>query len=482
MKINALNSITQVNQIQLSTNNYINKMQKFDSFEISNNNNQYTNIAFKGSFFSKIFKKEEVPQQPITIAKDPYIREIQIGIKEFSDKDISAENLEFIVTPEEFKEILPTLKFENFDVANANSNTDKIYCADLNAETNFGRSKTNIFALLDQVAQTADKYNKKTGKKFLFAITDIDRVAVNKHAIELMASNPEKYRNVRFVPSVKMSFTHKVPSEYGKAEFPVSEIAILGINPYSKKINESLDEIGKRRKKVSKEFILELKDKYPLLDCSFKELLTNNKIFYIGTFNIPNLYQKIIEYAEAKSYHGNMLDYDDFNGVLQGIFSKYYTREEIGEDGKPRIVAPLENTIDTIMETFSEEKTKPVMAIGAPYYLSKYYPDDNPSTYYGVISFIKELQKKTDGMLVAFESKAPLYKLDDELYRKTSFRDFPNERESDLAKDYKKLLTFREQPALKKFNNFMRNNGEVKLYEIGGSLYDAYMENYGISF
>lgn len=484
MKINTSNNITSINLLhQKNNNNHTNLITKFDSFEHSNiNNKQNTNVTFKGGFFSKIFHKEEVPKPPITIAKDQYRRTIQIGIKEFFDKDISAENLDFIITPEEFKEILPTLKFENFDVKNAkSSNPDKIYCADLATETNFGRSETNLFALLDKVAETADKYNQKTGKKFLFSITDIDRVDANKHAIELMASNPEKYKNVRFVPGVKMSFTHKVPSEYGKAEFPISEIAVIGINPFSKKINESLKEIGEKRKEVSREFTLELRAKYPLLNCSFNELLSNNNIYYIGTYNVPNLYQKVIEYVEAKSYRGDMLDYNEFNGILQDLFSKYSTREELDKDGNPIIVAPLENTIETIMDTFSEEDTKPVMAIGAPYYLSRYFQDDDTSTYNGVISFIKDLKEKTDGMLVAFESKAPAYKLDEELYRKVSFRDFPNETVAEITKDYKRLLTFKEQPALKKFNDFLRNNKEIKLYEIGGSMYDTYMEKYSIS-
>lgn len=479
MNINTSEPLSPIKQIHYqNSNNFIKRHALSDSFEFSKNIDQ--NISFKGAFFSKLFKKEEVPQPEITIAKSPYRKTIQDGLKEVFGKDISAENLDFIVTPDELKEILPTLKFENYDICNIDANTDNIYCADLNVATNFSKSRRNIFAVLDEVATLADEYNQKTGKKFLFSLTDLDSVGSVKHAIKIMGSEPEKYKNVLFIPSLKMSFTHKVPSENGKVNFINGEMIIMGINPFSPQIAKTLENTSKKRKEMILNFINDINEKYPQLACSYLDFLDSNNMGYDKDHNIPKLYDKLREYVLTKSGYGDTTDDSELEKKFAETFEKYQAKEKIDSNGNSTVESPSENSIDTIINLFKDDNSNPIMVISQPFYLSKYYKDDNPNTFNNVIAYLKTIQEKSNGKLMAFESKAPEYRLDEELYRKPTISDFPNDDLLEYTIKDTRSIRRQEQPILKKFNEFIRNNPEIELYEVGGSMFDPYKEKYSI--
>lgn len=479
MKIDVSEPILQTKQTcNIKENNFIKSSIKPDSFEFSNTKNQ--NISFKGGFFSKIFKQEETPKPQIITAKTPYKKAIQDGLKEVFDKDISAEYLDFIVSPDEFKKILPTLKMSNYDICNIDCNSDNIYCADLNATTTYSKSKRPIFSVLDEAAKIADNYNKKTGKKFLFAITDLDNIGGVQQAIKIMSTEPNKYKNIAFVPSVKMSFIHSVPGQNGTRRLKCTEMMILGINPFSKEIKKVLDDTLERRNAISVSLLKEIMEKYPQLNCSRSDFAKSNAMNYDKDYNIPNLISKLEEYVLTKCGYGYVGDDEAIYKEMEKTFSKYRTKEIKTEDGQYIIDTPTGNTIDTIIDLFKKEPIKPTMAISQPFYLSNYYRDENPNTFNSVISYIKELQEKSEGMLTAFESKAPEYRLDTRLYRKPTITDFPNDDLLDYTIRDSRFIRRQEQKILQEFNDFLRNNNEIKLYEVGGSIYDPYKEKYTI--
>ena len=51
--------------------------------------------------------------------------------------------------------------------------------------------------ILNEVCEYADKLFKKTGKKFLYALTDHDTTAGVKEALQIIAAEPEKFKNVQ---------------------------------------------------------------------------------------------------------------------------------------------------------------------------------------------------------------------------------------------------------------------------------------------
>ena len=80
-------------------------------------------------------------------------------------------------------------------------------------------------------------------------------------------------------------------------------------------------------------------------------------------------------------------------------------------------------------------------------------------------------------MLIAFESKVPKYRLDDKLYQRRSPNEFPLET---FDSRHPKFFDLKEQPILATFNSFIRNNKELNLLEVGGSLHDPYRDKFTI--
>ena len=78
-------------------------------------------------------------------------------------------------------------------------------------------------------------------------------------------------------------------------------------------------------------------------------------------------------------------------------------------------------------------------------------------------------------MLIAFESKAPKYRLDDKLFVRPTEKDFPTDK-SDLNPNNPNFYKLKEEPILKTFNDYLRNSTEIKLYEVGGSWHDPYKD------
>ena len=530
MKINGSSTLPLISNNQYKKQN-INQTQNTDCYNFTCKQEPKENITFKGGLLSKLFGAKQVKIKPTEETNvSPYIRSLQAGIKATFDKDIPAANFASIMSPEEFKEELKNLNIENFDIRNKDAtDPNKIYCADLDNATTFSTGKNDVYTLLEKVAQTADELYEKTGKKFLFAISDRDTIEGVQHAVRIIASEPEKFKNLKFIPSMKMSFTHKVPTEKKYTRYENSEMLVYGINPFSEKLVDYVSKTLEKRKQMTIDFIRAVKDLYPQFGYSVKEFGTQNKINFLKDFGVSNLYWRAREYVETKgdtqirgieltpeeikqaaiqiinelyvvqqgsenrnvSTIGSRIVNDDgeINKSIKEVFRQHATHNS--EDDDNQIIAPAENVLSEMIDIFKQETTRPVMAISAPFYLSDYFPDkaeepqkneqgdkkpkNNQKTFNGVVSFLKELQEKTDGMLIAFESKVPKYRLDDKLYKRRSANEFPLET---FDSNHPKFFDLKEQSILKIFNNFIRKSKEIQLYEVGGSWHDPYKDKF----
>lgn len=451
-----------------------------DSFQMSTKA-QNKQISFTGNFFKTLFHKtpdikahfeeNEIPKE--------FAADISKGIKKVMGCNIPAKNLNNIMTPDELKELLPNLKEENFICSKQNQDLG-VYNIDLDYQTSFSTGVENVFDILDNVAEYADNYYAKTGKDFIFALTDRDSLEGLQHALRIVGSNPEQFKHVKLIPGIKMSFAHKAPTS--NIGYENSDMLIYGINPFSDNIVNFVETTIKNRKEMTVNFIKKVNSLYPEFAYSVIEFSKQNNLKYKKGYGVANLYWRAREYAETKGdteiksiemvpkdiiaqaeeilneldqvYLGSdnvgfsalgseIIKNEDVNKSIKEVFDKYSTHYDEREG---KVVSAAENLYDDMINCLSKEKEKPVLALASPYYFSHYYEGKNAETFDNVGRFLKDLCDNSNGMLMAFESVAPSYDLD-----------------SNLTQD---IIT--------NFNNYMRDN--LNLYEVGGSFAKVKMQ------
>ncbi len=389
--------------------------------------------------------------------------------------NIPPQNLKNIVSPEEFKKILPELKQKNF-ISSQRNVAQGIYSVDLDYQTNFSNGSKNIFDTLDDINSYANEFYDKTGKDFYFAVTDRDSLGGTQHAIKIIGENPGKFKHLKFIPAVKLTFAHEAPTSLLK--FENSEMLIYGINPFEKGLSDFADTRILQRRIMALEFIREINRLYPEFAYDILEFAEQNKLKFFKDYTISNLYWRAREYAETKggsvikgekntpqkiiddadAVINSLFDYTlgsfevysaigskiadetaEFNKSIRKVFTTYSTHYD---ENKGRVVSFAENLYSDMIDCLKRQKYPPVMAIANTYYLTHYFePHGNNKSFENVARFIKKIQQNSNNMLIAFESVAPAYNKDNYL----------------------------SPEAVRKFNSYLREN--TNLYEVGGSFY-----------
>lgn len=478
MKIGAIQSSLKLNKTNITKQQNISA--KNDCFVLSS-------VSFKKSesLLSKLASKMFEPYLPVEYTGDipdvkitDFHKEIAQGLTNKWGKVIPPQNLTSIVSPAEVKEILPTLKEENFSFSNEGYN-DGTYFIDLDNDSSFSNGKYSLTELLDKVAIFADKYYEKNKKEFIFALTDRDSVESTQQAIRIIAEEPERFKHLKFIPAVKLTFAHEAPTS--NIGYENSEMLAYGINPFSENVVNFVNNSIEKRYKMILEFIRKVSSLYPDFAYNITEFVEQNRLKYSKNYTISNLYWRAREYAETKggtvikgskinqeqvvkSAHAiiNELDQvytasrnrqtkstfvnedEQFNRSIQNVFDEYSTHKD---EEKGKVVSSAENLYDDMIECFSKEHEKPAIAFSAPYYLSHYFEKEPRTDFKNVVKFLEELKEKSKGMLVAFETVVPRYAIDKDLQPKK----------------------------LEEFNNYIRKNSS--LYEVGGSFINEVVDS-----
>lgn len=318
-----------------------------------------------------------------------YIDELAKGLSEYTHKKIKSEQLQSVMSPKEFLSEISKLKEENF--VSSPENIEKgIFCADLHSHTNFSDGQGEISSILTDVADYADKLYSKTNKKFIFALTDHDGVKGVKEALKIIAEEPQKFRNVKFVPGAELSFMLK--SEIGSAKNnkchnPIegSELLAYCINPFSKNVNNYFENLYQKRANMVKTTISEISKKYS--DVPFSEedafKFIHDKKDYIFAYNS---HWKIYNYVQLQNRAVKIAKeqnkpQDFFTSVIKEHkiktpydFDNYLKNQNIHTQipiideslsnfsktffpkiENEKIVAPSENTFEEIIDAFSKE-------------------------------------------------------------------------------------------------------------------------------
>lgn len=356
-----------------------------------------------------------------------FVNSLTKSLNEYFNLKVKPVQLKSIISGEELLTELKTLKKENFVASPENIKNGK-FLADLHSHSVFSDGKAEITTILEQVSNYANLLYQKTGKKFLYALTDHDSCEGVKEAIKLIAQNPNKFKNVKFVTGAEMSFAIK--SDKTTNAFETIEALVYGFNPFSKKNTNFFKNISNKRELLAKNYIKELKERFGYADFSFEEfkniylddckyIMMNNqwkvhhygqtKNAIAGLANFQNkdktaLYQEIM--SKTKPWErtlGNLRDKelvpksfgDDSNitTLCKEKYSPHYNGEKIDFAG--------ENNFDEIIENFANEQGV-FMAFAHPYYIT----ERNSKA----LEIINELIKKSKGLLQATERHHQAYK------------------------------------------------------------------------
>ena len=418
----------------------------------------------KLSLVQRIFRKYDdsfnVEAHNSDVKVSEFAQEISDSINAIEQMNIPACNFASIMSPEEFKELLPDLKPKNFKRSPENIE-NAVYCADLDYQSNYSSGKLNVYEILDKVAEQADAYaeqQRKNGvpeeeiKPFYFALSDRDSIEGIQQAVRIIGSEPEKFRNLKFIPALKLTYAH--PADTSALGYENSDMLVYGINPYSKNLVDYLDNIISKRQEMVLNFIHDIYELYPSLEYTIKEFNQQNKMKYLKSFAVSNLYWRLREYTEGKGdaiikgvrvdpkdiwettnsifknmgmvqtgsrraslsdpYASSIRKDMEFNKSIKGIFNKYSTHYNQEEN---KIVSAGENSYEDMIECLSKEQQKPVLALSAPIYLAHYFEEPNSKTFANVVKFIERLKASSNGMLCAFQSIVPNYGIDNDLNR-----------------------------------------------------------------
>lgn len=201
----------------------------------------------------------------------------ELGIK----GHLSELRLASVVGEDELKMLLQTFSPTNFSTGKDLENIRNCnFQVNLHMHTHYSDGKMKVSELLDQAAKYADKVFAKTGKPFIIAITDHENVNGAKEAIKLIAQDPIKYKNLKFVAGMEKGFI--TPSPYSPWHNPteMAEVITYAINPFSPEINDFVSILKTNRQNLAKLMMNEAAERFALP--KLKEI----KGDLIGDFNL----------------------------------------------------------------------------------------------------------------------------------------------------------------------------------------------------
>ena len=177
------------------------------------------------------------------------------------------EDLKSIVAPNEFKTLIKKFKPEHFKLGMQVSETkaqnvslEEFYKNVINGDfrvslhthSNFSDGKATVEEFLESARKYADKVaklNKNDGlPPFTIALTDHDCVSGCQEIIKIIAKNPEKYKNLKFVSGCEFSVKN------GNVHHDITGLAL---NPFDKNLVKELDDLAYNRAKTVRKFLEE---------------------------------------------------------------------------------------------------------------------------------------------------------------------------------------------------------------------------------
>lgn len=187
-------------------------------------------------------KPKEVPFTSAQLTPNDFRYKVAIikGLFEKFNIKVSLEDIESIVAPDELKELLKNFKPKDFMTGKLEQEQlfdnvrAKKFRVNLHSHTRYSDGHMRLKDFLDQSAAYADEVAKTKPADdlppYTTAITDHNVVDGVKDAIFAIAKNPDKYKNMKFVPGCEFMFY----DTKNALESPYFEAVSLGLNPFDK--------------------------------------------------------------------------------------------------------------------------------------------------------------------------------------------------------------------------------------------------------
>lgn len=259
-------------------------------------------------------KKDDLPVEsltktppliPISFLGKPnkYLNELAIGLTKELGEKVKPSQLKSVMTKEEFLKEIPKLTEQNF-VASPENIKNGVFIADLHCHTNYSDGRISVQSMLDQAVEYGNKLKNINGKKFIFALSDHDGINGVVDALKIIAKNPQKYENVKFVPASELSFVvhceegSKRNSRY-QTNVQMPEALIYNINPFSETSKIFFNDLYSNRKKQTESMIKEANELMREGKFSVKELNSfakGNKESYF----MMNEHWRVLDYIASK--------------------------------------------------------------------------------------------------------------------------------------------------------------------------------------
>ena len=198
-------------------------------------------------------------------------------------------------TKDDFLKFCREAKLESY-VASVENIENKIFRNDLHSHSNHSDGWGQVSDILNQVAQYADELYAKTGKKFNFALTDHDKVSGVREALDIIKNNPDKYKNVNFIPGVELSFSFN-----SNGQVKAGELLAYFINPESKAMKTLVEDLNKNRLDMINAFVETLGAGFNRRDLNKYFLNDDGETFAY------NLHYRLRNYAQIKARVNKMV-------------------------------------------------------------------------------------------------------------------------------------------------------------------------------
>lgn len=277
------------------------------------------------------------------------------GIKSHKKTNIY-DDLPCVMQKKEFLSTLKTKKRENYQKTNYNIEKG-IFQLDLHSHSNHSDGYAKVEDILNQACEYGNKIYKETGNKFIFALTDHDSIEGVSEALEIIKKDPQKYKNIKFVPGVELSFN--ILDKDGKIKS--GELLIHCINPNDEKIQSLTTKTKNNRKIMIDNTIENLGAGFSINELKKYFLKDNYETFAY------NLHYRIQNYAQIKNRVINIAK--EQNCEASELFEKLMKKYVFDINGKRKIQKPnvtfqgfdkflKENKIETKTKAFDEEIEK----------------------------------------------------------------------------------------------------------------------------
>lgn len=192
--------------------------------------------------------------------KNKYKSQLIDGLKNKYDIEVTESSLNSILSPEEFIKLIYQYKPEDYSVGNYLSEnyndffknaTDGKFRITLHNHTDFSDGYMTPEQFINQAAAYADKVakflpNSDLRPPFVIALTDHDEIKGSCEIIKIIAQNPQKYKNLKFVAGSEMGV------KYDNKDF---DLTALAINPFDEELDLYIENLKEIRTKTINEFI-----------------------------------------------------------------------------------------------------------------------------------------------------------------------------------------------------------------------------------